>query len=418
MESSPPFPIEPGGRILAAIVFTDVVNFSARVQAAEVTTLSLLEQDFAVMTKCCEQHSGWMLKSTGDGLLLYFSSAVNAVGCALEIQRGFAQRAQTSPADQTLTHRVGVHLGDIFVKDQDVMGDGVNIASRLQAVADPGGICISQTVYDVVKNKLALEVDRLPARELKNIAEPIPMYRVLLAARKAPPPPPAGGYRPPERAPRRIFTPTEKLLAVLGLGVAAFVLGRLIVQADFSQKKALADSQATQAALNAILAEKKNSGDSVKTATETAVPADPAAAYNFAEMTLRPATDDKRSEAETVAAKQQAAKSAEVLYPWVKAAMARYTKASPLPVPRLGASMPAELRVFTDGDNRFVFATGGATRARSEQELRPSDWAVLVVGTLLDSPAPPPPEVMRGADAFAYLYGLPEVVTALHRDQR
>jgi hypothetical protein len=311
-----------------------------------------------------------------------------------------------------------VHLGDIFVKDQDVMGDGVNIASRLQAVADPGGICISQTVYDVVKNKLALEVDRLPARELKNIAEPIPMYRVLLAARKAPPPPPAGGYRPPERAPRRIFTPTEKLLAVLGLGVAAFVLGRLIVQADFSQKKALADSQATQAALNAILAEKKNSGDSVKTATETAVPADPAAAYNFAEMTLRPATDDKRSEAETVAAKQQAAKSAEVLYPWVKAAMARYTKASPLPVPRLGASMPAELRVFTDGDNRFVFATGGATRARSEQELRPSDWAVLVVGTLLDSPAPPPPEVMRGADAFAYLYGLPEVVTALHRDQR
>ena len=173
MESFPPLPsgLGPGQRALAAIVFTDVVGFSARMQVDEETVLALLERDFAAMKKLCLQHSGAVLKSTGDGLLLYFSSAVQAVACALRMQKYFARKAKLLPAQEVLVHRVGIHLGDVFLNDQDVMGDGVNIAARLPAEAEPGGICISQTVYDVVKNKLALKVTLLGPRDLKNIAE-------------------------------------------------------------------------------------------------------------------------------------------------------------------------------------------------------------------------------------------------------
>ena len=182
MESNPPTPPGPGQRSLAAIVFTDVVSFSARMQADEETTLRLLRRDFAEMREICTQHHGAVLKSTGDGLLLYFSSAVQAVACALAMQRSFAGLAKTRPAPESLTHRIGIHLGDVFMNEQDVMGDGVNIAARLQAEAEPGGICISQTVYDVVRNKLALQVTQLGPRELKNISQAIPIYKLLLEA--------------------------------------------------------------------------------------------------------------------------------------------------------------------------------------------------------------------------------------------
>src|SRR5882757_1393065 len=177
-----PSPLGPGQRSLAAIVFTDVVSFSARMQADEETTLTLLKRDFDAMRVICTEHQGSVLKTTGDGLLLYFSSAVQAVACALAMQRFFAEQAKTRPAAQSLVHRLGIHLGDVFVNEQDVMGDGVNIAARLQAEAEPGGICISQTVYDVVKNKLALHVTRLGPRELKNISQAIPIYKLLLEA--------------------------------------------------------------------------------------------------------------------------------------------------------------------------------------------------------------------------------------------
>ncbi len=234
-----------------------MVSFSARVQAEETSTLGLLEQDFAVMGKYCEQYGGSVLKSTGDGLLLYFSSAVHSVKCAMKIQRHFAERAKANPGGNALIHRIGVHLGDVFATGQDVMGDGVNIAARLQAVADPGGVCISQTVYDVVRNKLKLQVERLTPRDLRNISEIGPLYRVVLEPRKANPAP--ATFAPPAPAPRTIFSRTERLVifGLLALGLAA--VGRLIFQADSRQKEVLADSQAKQAELaeNVLLTEIK-----------------------------------------------------------------------------------------------------------------------------------------------------------------
>src|SRR5580692_9059529 len=123
-------------RSLAAIVFTDVVSFSARMHADEVATLKLLERDFAEMRRLCAEHEGEVLKTTGDGLLLTFTSAVQAVACALAMQRQFAAEAKDqAPPGGALQHRIGIHLGDVLVQDKDVMGDGVNIASRLQAEA-------------------------------------------------------------------------------------------------------------------------------------------------------------------------------------------------------------------------------------------------------------------------------------------
>ncbi|CAN1210833.1 hypothetical protein TUMEXPCC7403_11585 [Tumidithrix helvetica PCC 7403] len=189
-----------GQRTLAAISFSDIVGFSARMGQDEVHTLSLVERDFRQMTDLCQKFAGKVLKTTGDGLLMYFASAVQAVDCAREIQTEFAKAATTSPTKEVLAHRIGIHLGDVFFNETDVMGNGVNIAARLQAKAEVGGICISQTVYDVVKNRLELDVTYLGELELKNIQEPIPAYNVLIPFLT---PPVYGDDRDPKNAPAK-----------------------------------------------------------------------------------------------------------------------------------------------------------------------------------------------------------------------
>ena len=160
-------------RRLAAIVFTDVVGYSARMQRDETGTMALVRVDFERMRALCAQHGGEVLKSTGDGLLLCFSSVVQAVACGLQIQKEFGAR----PAD-TLQHRMGIHLGDVFRADGDVTGDGVNIAARMETKARPGTICLSQSVYDAVKGKLPMAVEPLGPQQFKNITEPIVVYLV------------------------------------------------------------------------------------------------------------------------------------------------------------------------------------------------------------------------------------------------
>lgn len=176
-------PPEPNGeRVLAAIVFSDVVGYSARMNADEEATMRLVRRDFLRMKEVCDEHRGRVLQTMGDGLLLYFSSAVQAVAWALQVQREIVERAKTAPPAEVLEHRIGIHLGDVVLKEGGVVGDGVNIAARLQAEAEPNGICISQMVYDVVKNKLQLDATYLGPRELKNIREKIPVYRLIIAA--------------------------------------------------------------------------------------------------------------------------------------------------------------------------------------------------------------------------------------------
>ena len=189
-------------RRLAAIVFTDVVGYTARMQIDEVATLALVGADFATMRAVCAEHGGEVLNAMGDGLLLSFSSAVQAVACALKIQAEFGARRLTLAPEQALEHRLGVHLGDVFRQEAGgVAGDGVNIAARLQTKAPPGGICISQTVYDTVKRKVAMQEVFLGEESFKNISEPIPVWHIAPegGATLSRPPLPVTATTPPAR---------------------------------------------------------------------------------------------------------------------------------------------------------------------------------------------------------------------------
>jgi TolB-like protein/class 3 adenylate cyclase/Tfp pilus assembly protein PilF len=161
-------------RRLAAIVFTDIVGYSARMQRDEHGTLAAVQADFSRMGEVCAQHDGEVLNTMGDGMLLCFGSAVQAVACALALQAEFARRPP-----EALQHRIGIHLGDVFRQTSGgVAGDGVNLAARLQTKAPPGGVCVSQTVYDTVKGKLPMQARFIGPESFKNIAEPIPIWHL------------------------------------------------------------------------------------------------------------------------------------------------------------------------------------------------------------------------------------------------
>lgn len=164
-----------GQRALAAIIVTDAVGFSARMSTDEEKTLQLIRRDLQLMTDHCQSFEGQVLKSTGDGLLMYFVSAVQAVSCAIAIQKSFISRAE---GPDPLAHRIGIHMGDVFFNNSDVMGNSVNIAARLQTKAQPGGICLSQLVYDLVKTRLSLDADFAGPLKLKNIQEPVSVYHI------------------------------------------------------------------------------------------------------------------------------------------------------------------------------------------------------------------------------------------------
>jgi len=177
-DSTPPVPLNRPK--LAAVVFTDVVGYSTWMQRDEAAAIALVQADFERMRALCTQHGGELLNTMGDGMMLCFPSAVQAVSFALQLQDEFGARKAALPPEQALEHRVGVHLGDVFrLEGGSVAGDGVNIAARLEAKAPVGGICISQTVYDTVKGKVPMRASFLGPQSFKNIAEPIAIWQVM-----------------------------------------------------------------------------------------------------------------------------------------------------------------------------------------------------------------------------------------------
>jgi len=168
-----------GRRRLAAIMFTDAVGSSRLMGDNEDHVMSLLKRDIRIIDDLCQQFEGRVLKSMGDGCLAIFESGVHAVECAREIQRHFGEQSRFLPENEVLEHRIGIHLGDVYVSDDDAMGDGVNIAARLQSEAPNGGICISQALYEVVKTRLALKTVYQGPRQLKNIREEVHLYSIV-----------------------------------------------------------------------------------------------------------------------------------------------------------------------------------------------------------------------------------------------
>jgi class 3 adenylate cyclase/TolB-like protein len=172
-------------RRLAAIMFTDIVGFSRQMGSNEARTLRLLDIHNQLIHQAVAGHHGTVIKTVGDAFLVDFPSVVNAVQCAQQIQAQFhTHNADSEPAAQ-IHVRIGIHLGDVVQKDGDVFGDGVNIASRLQGLAEPDSICISDTVYRDVSKKLDLgTVVSLGKPKLKNIAERFAVYALLSAPPK------------------------------------------------------------------------------------------------------------------------------------------------------------------------------------------------------------------------------------------
>ena len=165
-------------RRLAAILSADVVGYSRLMGADEAGTLERLQALRAeIVDPVIAAHDGRMVKLMGDGALVEFASVVGAVNCAVAVQRGMAERTAGEADETRIVFRVGVNLGDVIIDGDDIYGDGVNVAARLQEIAEPGGVCVSGGVYDQVKGKVEAVVEDMGAQNVKNIAEPVRAYR-------------------------------------------------------------------------------------------------------------------------------------------------------------------------------------------------------------------------------------------------
>lgn len=194
-------------RRLAAIMFTDMVGFSALAQRDETLALELLEEHRALLRCSFLKHQGHEIKTIGDGFLVEFASAVAAVNCAVETQEALARRNADVPADRLFQVRIGIHLGDVLPRGNDIVGDGVNIAARVEPLADSGGIAVTQQVFDQVYNKIPQALARIGKVELKNIQRPMEVYRIMpgpkpttVADPRTPPPPAGQSNREPQKS--------------------------------------------------------------------------------------------------------------------------------------------------------------------------------------------------------------------------
>src|SRR5256714_496170 len=170
----------PEERKLAAIMFTDMVGYSALAQRDDKVALELLEEHRRLLREIFPQFHGTEIKTIGDAFLVEFGSALEAAQCAIEIQRTLAKRNADIAPDRRIELKIGIHIGDVVHRGGDVYGDGVNIASRIEPVAGPGGICVSMDVERQIRNVLEARFEKLPPIELKNVQVPMDLFRIVL----------------------------------------------------------------------------------------------------------------------------------------------------------------------------------------------------------------------------------------------
>src|SRR6516225_1731994 len=176
MEPAGPARVE---RRLAAILAADVAGYSRLIEAAEEATLARLKGLRAeIIDPRIAGHKGRIVKTTGDGLLAEFASVIDALRCAAEVQAAMAESNSPLPPDRRLEFRVGIHQGDIVVEDGDIFGDGVNVAARLEGLAEPGSICVSSRVQEDAVGRLDIGFEDIGEQQLKNIARPVRVYRI------------------------------------------------------------------------------------------------------------------------------------------------------------------------------------------------------------------------------------------------
>ena len=203
-------------RRLAAIFAADMVGYSRLMEADERGTIARQKAHLSeLIDPTITKHRGRIVKLMGDGMLVEFASVVDAVECAVAVQRAMVEREAEVSDDRRIQYRVGINLGDIIIEDEDIFGDGVNIAARLEEIAEPGGVCISGTAYDQLKQKVDVGYKFLGEQQVKNIAEPVRVYRVLLDPKEA------GrviGFQRKPRPPWTAMATAAALVAILAAG--------------------------------------------------------------------------------------------------------------------------------------------------------------------------------------------------------
>src|SRR5271170_2340263 len=212
-------------RKLAAIVAADVAGYSRLMAADEEGTLARLKAHRkALIDPKIAEHSGRIIKTTGDGMLVEFASVVDAVRCVVEIQRGMLERNADIPENKRIDFRVGINIGDVIVDGDDIYGDGVNVAARLESLAEPGGILVSGVVRDQVRDKLSFSFDDLGERNVKNIPRPVRAYRVNLSDDERPPPAAQGSGKLGLAGRPIAWIAAAVLLAIVGAGGSWYLL--------------------------------------------------------------------------------------------------------------------------------------------------------------------------------------------------
>jgi adenylate cyclase len=198
-------------RKLTAILCADVFGYSRLMGENEEATLRTLSSYRKLIDSLIEQHHGRFVNSAGDSVLAEFASVVNAVQCAVEIQTTLKAENANLPPERRMEFRIGVNLGDVMVDGEQIYGDGVNVTARLESLAEPGGICVSDTVHAQIKNKLALAYEDLGAQQVKNIAEPVRVLRVL------------AGVNPPTKTTQRVARKYVRrgIFSMVGLAIIA-----------------------------------------------------------------------------------------------------------------------------------------------------------------------------------------------------
>jgi class 3 adenylate cyclase len=211
----------PPVRRLTAILAADVAGYSRLMGADEEGTHERLQAHFReLINPKINEHRGRIVKNTGDGLLAEFASVVDAVRCAVEVQRGMAERNAQTPEDKRITFRVGINLGDVIAEPDDIYGDGVNVAARLEALAEPGGICISRVVRDQIRDKLPYPFEDKGEQSVKNIARSV---RVFALRPEAVAELPATNIFVARRPRRRLIAPVGLVAALVIAAIAWWV---------------------------------------------------------------------------------------------------------------------------------------------------------------------------------------------------
>ncbi len=209
-------------RKLTAILSADVEGYSRLMGDDEEATVKTLNTYREAMSRLIEEHKGRVIDSPGDNLLAEFTSAVNAVQCAAVIQGEFRARNAAIPDERRMLFRIGVNLGDVLVEGERIYGDGVNVAARVESLAEGGGICISGIVHDQVLNKLSYTFDNLGEHTVKNIADPVRVYAVRWDVEKTP----AGKDKPSKRRVWATVVVIVAVFAVIGIGVVFWDKGK------------------------------------------------------------------------------------------------------------------------------------------------------------------------------------------------